>query len=125
MPHHNWRLLVVEDDLDGQEVMATILSHQQVAFDVAGNAAEAERLLFSSPTSYDGIIIDLALPDKDGWELLRDIQANSATYELPCIAVTAFHNSKMREDALNAGFRAYFPKPLDATAFGRALQTLL
>jgi CheY-like chemotaxis protein len=125
MPNRNWRLLVVEDDVDGQEVMSTILSHQQILFDVAGDASEAERLLFSSPSSYNAIIIDLALPGKDGWELLRDIQGNNGTYSTPCIAVTAYHNSKMREDALNAGFVAYFSKPIDATAFGRALQTLL
>ena len=125
MPQNNVRLLVVEDDLDGQVVMAPILQHQHVQFDIAGIATEAERLLFASPSSYDGMIIDLALPDKNGWELLRGIRENNATVSIPCIAVTAYHNSKMREDTLNAGFDAYFSKPLDATAFGRALQSLL
>lgn len=125
MSHRNWRILVVEDDADGQEVMATILSHQNLAFDLASNATEAEHFLFGTPTGYTAVIVDLALPDKDGWELLRNIQSNNATYNLPCIAVTAYHNSKMREDALNAGFVAYFSKPLDATGFGRALQSIL
>lgn len=120
-----WHMLVVEDDADGQEVMATILSHLQISYDVAGNASQAENFLYRSGTHYHGAIIDLALPDKDGWQVLSDILDNDNTSSLPCIAVTAYHTSKLREDALKAGFVAYFPKPVDATAFGRALENIL
>lgn len=119
----NKRLLVVEDDPDGQEVVHTILAQIHVISDRAMTVAEAEALLFNG-NHYDGVIVDLALPDKDGWQLLREIQANPATASLPCVAVTAHHNSKLREEAIAAGFVAYFPKPLDATSFGRALEAV-
>lgn len=122
---NNLRILVVEDDLDGQALMATLLGQFNIPVDVAGNVAEAEHFLFESSAQYHAVIVDLALPDKDGWQLLAEIQADSRTADLPCIAVTAFHNSKLREDAIIAGFKAYFPKPIDATSFLRELESIL
>ena len=125
MSHKNWRILVVEDDPDGQQVMATILQHLNILIDVANDAAEAEQLLFHSDTVYNAAIIDLALPGKDGWELLSEILNRPETANLPCIAVTAYHNSKLREDALVAGFKAYFAKPIDASKLAGELEAVL
>jgi CheY-like chemotaxis protein len=125
MTNDKWRILVIEDDPDGQEVMGTILAHIDLPADVAGNAQEAERLLFETDTKYNAVVIDLALPDKDGWEILAAIQNHPDTFQLPCIAVTAFHTSKLRQEALSAGFANYFPKPIDTTAFLQALGRLI
>lgn len=120
----DWHVLVVEDDPDGQEVVSTILEHLNIRTTVAGNAEDAERLLFGG-VSFNAIVVDLALPGKDGWELLRDILANPQTANIPCVAVTAFHTSKLREEAIHAGFSAYFAKPIDSTAFARRLESLM
>jgi CheY-like chemotaxis protein len=125
MTSHKWHVLIVEDDEDGQEVVATLLRHLNISLDIAANAAEAERFLFQSNNSYNAAIIDLALPDKDGWQILSEILANPSTANIPCIAVTAFHTSKLREDAIMAGFNAYFPKPIDGTGFMRQLEVIL
>ena len=121
----NWHVLVVEDDADGQEMMATLLGHLGISLDIAADAAEAEQFLFQSDKTYSAAIIDLALPDKDGWQILSGVLADSRTADLPCIAVTAYHTSKLREDAVMAGFKSYFPKPLDGTTFMRELQSML
>lgn len=125
MGQESYRILVVEDDPDGQEVLATILEHLNISMDAAGDGAQAEQLLFQSGIRYDAVILDLALPDKDGWEILSEIQATPPTANLPCIAITAYHTSKLREDAFKAGFVAYFPKPLDSTAFAQDLLQVL
>ncbi len=125
MSRNDWRILVVEDDPDGQVVVATMLERLNIPIDVANNAAEAEELLFHSGHGYSAIILDLALPDKDGWEILEQIQANPQTANIPCVAVTAYHNSKLRKEALTAGFTAYFPKPIDGTIFARELEAIL
>jgi two-component system cell cycle response regulator DivK len=119
------RILVVEDDPDGQEMIATMLRHLQYDVDTANDAEEAAQILFASDSLYNAIIIDLALPGKDGWELLAEIIDNPNTNGIPCIAVTAHHMSKLREDTIRAGFVAYFPKPIDATALGRQLDSLI
>jgi CheY-like chemotaxis protein len=119
------RLLVVEDDPDGQAVVAHILSYMNIPIDVAGDAETAAFYLFQKHIQYGLAIIDLALPGKDGFALLNDIISHPETSELPCVAVTAYHTSKLREQAIAAGFRAYFAKPIDATSFGREVTSLL
>lgn len=121
----NRRVLVVEDDPDGREMVTTILQHMKFEVETADDGEQASALLFNEAVSYRAVIIDLALPGKDGWELLGEILNNPSTESLPCIAVTAFHSSKLREEALRAGFTAYFPKPIDSTQLGRELDRLL
>lgn len=119
------RILVVEDDPDGQEMVTTMLRHMKFVVDTADDGEEASNILFGPGAGYNAIVIDLALPGKDGWELLSEILDNPRTSSVPCIAVTAFHNSKLREEALRAGFTAYFPKPVDGTQLGREIERLI
>lgn len=118
-------ILIVEDDPDGQALVSHVISHLNIPHDVAGDAEIAAKKLFESGQSYQAVIIDLALPGKDGWELLADIRNNDLTYGLKCVAVTAFHTSKIRDEALRSGFDAYFAKPLDANHFAQELESLL
>ncbi len=118
-------ILVVEDDPDGREMITTVLQHMNFIVDTADDGESASEILFGSNLSYDAIVIDLALPGKDGWELLDEVLSNQHTAQVPCIAVTAFHNSKLREEALRAGFTAYFPKPVDGTQLGRELDRII
>lgn len=118
-------ILVVEDDPDGMETVTTLLHHMNYSVDMAGDGEVASEYLFNPQNRYDAVLIDLALPGKDGWELLNEILSNEATYRVPCIAVTAYHTSKLREDALRAGFTAYFPKPIDGTQLSRELERLI
>ena len=125
MAGSKWHILVVEDDTDGQEVMATLLRHLNISLDIAADAAEAEHFLFESGKTYNAAILDLALPDKDGWQILAQILADVRTKDLPCVAVTAYHTSKLREEAILAGFKSYFPKPIDSMGFLRELEGIL
>lgn len=122
---NNWHILIVEDDPDGREMVATMLEHMNFPVALANDAEQAESMLFQGDNGYEAVVIDLALPGKDGWELLKEIQQNPRTTELPCVAVTAYHTSKLREEAIRAGFAAYFPKPIDGMVLGRELEKLL
>jgi CheY-like chemotaxis protein len=119
------RILAVEDDPDGQVVVAHILNYLGIPVDVAGDAEQAAELLFHSGTIYRAAILDLALPGKDGWKLLAEIKENPATRALPCIAITAYHTPRLRSEALRAGFSGYFAKPIDAVLFVQQLKTVL
>ena len=116
----NWHVLVVEDDPDGQEVVSRILRHHKITADVAATAEEAIGLLNSN--QYNLAIIDLALPEADGWELMQSIKSMPDIAEMPCVAVTGFHSADLAVKAIKQGFAAYFPKPLDATSFVRELE---
>jgi CheY-like chemotaxis protein len=120
-----WRILIVEDDPDGQEMVATMLDYMNFPVEVVDNAEAAMELIAQGHVEYRAIIIDLALPGMDGWELLAHLQEDTYSAHIPCIAVTAFHTFKLREDAIRAGFSAYLPKPLDGMALGRELERLM
>jgi CheY-like chemotaxis protein len=119
----NWHILIVEDEQDGQEVVQGILGYFHISTDVAENAENAIGLL--NKTSYTAAVIDLGLPGIDGLELVRFIREQATLSKLPCIAITAYHTSKLKQESLEAGFDAYFSKPLDDTGFMRELDRIV
>jgi CheY-like chemotaxis protein len=116
-------ILVVEDEPDGQELVARLLSQANLRVEVAGTAEDAWAMLCQQ--QYAGAIIDLALPGQDGFQLVGAIRQEAAFHQLPCIAVTAFHTSELRQQALQQGFDAYLPKPLNRTLFLSAVEEML
>ncbi len=119
----DWKLLVIEDDPDGRELVGRMLGYYHIPFEVATNAEEAwDRL---SADHYTAAIVDLALPGADGWTLLNAIRNNPTTADMPCVAITAFHSAEVAFKALEAGFQAYFPKPLETNSFVRNLEQIL
>ena len=116
---NDWNILVVEDEPDGQAVVSGILRNFNIATEAVGSAEEALHRL--AEQSYTGVVIDLALPGMDGMDLLEAIRNNPDISTLPCVAITAFHSSKVKKQALEAGFDAYLSKPLDRTMFVEAL----
>jgi two-component system cell cycle response regulator DivK len=123
MEAYNWRVMVVEDEFDSVQVVSRVLQHHGVEVHVARNGYEALKLLGEIlPTL---ILMDLALPEMDGWETLARIRANPQTAQIPVVAITAYHSVNVAEDALHAGFDAYFPKPLDTTSLMQRLADVL
>ncbi len=118
-------ILIVEDDPDGQALVSHVVEHLNISYDVVDNAERALELLQNSGKDYFAAIIDLALPGKDGWELVSEIRNSSFSNDILCVAITAFHTSKTRADALNSGFNAYFSKPLNAERFAQELGAIL
>jgi len=120
---NNWNILVVEDDPDGREVVNRILKHHRIAHDTARDAEEAWELL--QENDYTCAIIDLHLPGQDGWSLFQQMQTIDHLRNIECVAVTAFHSAEIAYKAVEDGFTAYFPKPLEATSFVRELESVL
>jgi CheY-like chemotaxis protein len=122
-PMNDWHVLIVEDEIDGQEVVEAILSYYNISADAVGTAEDALHLL--GENRYTAAIIDLGLPVMDGIELITNMRENPAYASLPCVAITAFHSSQLKQEALGAGFDAYFAKPLDDTSFVRELDRII
>lgn len=116
-------MLVVEDDPFSRDVASTILEYHDIAVEAVTSAEEAVFLL--GDNKYDALIIDLSLPQMDGWGLLRWIKTNPQTATLPCFAVTAYFSSKVAQEAIASGFTAFFPKPLHPETFAQDLQKYL
>jgi CheY-like chemotaxis protein len=119
----DWNILVVEDEPDGQIVVARLLRYFNVSTDAVGTAEDAISAL--SEKNYTAAVIDLALPGMDGLQLIQNIRQNPDTSNLPCIAITAYHTSSVRQQAIDAGFDTYFSKPLDDTSFFREVSRVI
>jgi CheY-like chemotaxis protein len=116
---HTWRVLVVDDEYDSIQMVSKILRHHGAEVRVAHDGHECIEMLQNfEPTL---VIMDLALPEMDGWETLSHIRADKQTAHLPVVAITAYHSVNVAEDAATAGFNGYFPKPLDTNALVRKL----
>ncbi len=119
-----YNLLVVEDDLDGAEVIEWMLKSKRAKTTMVTTGEEALEQLNSQPDSFSAVLIDLALPQMDGFQLLAQVR-EQAGINLPAIAMTAFHTPELRERALEAGFDAYVPKPLDQKVLFSTIEHLL
>jgi len=108
-------VLVIEDDPDGQELIARMLFRANIPVELTSTAEDALQIL--SLDEHVMAVIDLALPGMDGFQLLQEIRGNDATKDLHCIAVTAFHTPTLRQRVMETGFNSYFAKPIDDRRF--------
>ena len=70
----------------------------------------------------DVVVMDIQLPDFDGWEALRRLRADPSTADLVVLAVTAFAISGDKERFLAGGFDGYVAKPLDVATFSNLVR---
>ena len=73
----------------------------------------------------DLVLLDLGLPDFDGWEALRRIRATPETTALRVIAFTAHAMVGDKEKAIAAGFDGYMSKPIDVGTFAQTVGSFL
>jgi PAS domain S-box-containing protein len=117
------RVLLVEDETDTRDLLATALARYGAAVTATASAAEALRLLDDRPP--DVLVTDIAMPGMDGYELIRRVRAaGSPGRDLPAVALTAYARPEDRERALAAGFQAHLPKPVDPAGLARAVAAL-
>lgn len=116
-------ILVVEDEPDGQELVTRMLAQTTLKVEIADDAEQAWPMLMAN--NYAAVVLDLALPGIDGFQLLRAMRKEPALAHVPCVAITAFHSPELKQQALQEGFDAYFQKPLDRNRFVETLETVL
>ncbi len=104
-------LLLVEDNTVNQQVAREILEGMGLEVEIAGNGREA--LDAVQGREYDLVLMDIQMPEMDGYEATRRIRAESRLQQLPVIAMTAHAMSGERERCLEAGMNEHVPKPID------------
>nr|MBA3503241.1 response regulator [Deltaproteobacteria bacterium] len=109
----NVKALVIDDEADARELLRSVLS--EVGADVVTAACVDEGLAQAKAIKPDVIISDIGMPDRDGYELIREIRALPAGDggKCPAIALTAFARSEDRTRALIAGYQVHLSKPIE------------
>jgi len=107
------RVVVVDDDGDARDLLATVLVQRSAQVFVAESAAEALELVQRELP--DALISDIAMPEEDGYMLIRRVRAlpEERGGKTTSIAVTAYAGRADHKRALDAGFDAHFSKPID------------
>ena len=122
------KLLVVEDNELNLEIASTLLKEAGFAVDTAENGKVAvEKVEAASADRYDLILMDIQMPEMDGYEATRRIRALPDTKKaaLPIVAMTANAFEDDRKNALRAGMTGHSAKPLDIQKLFQVLSELL
>ena len=119
-------VLIVDDNVDGREMLQTALRDYGAIVHVAASTGEAMDLL-DGQLSPDVLISDIGMPDADGYEFIRRVRTapSAATRLLPAIAVTAYANPEDRIRATVAGYQAHLAKPVDAALVAASIASLV
>ncbi|MCL4867601.1 MAG: response regulator [Anaerolineae bacterium] len=105
------KILVVEDNPMIQEILVERLQMRQFAIVTANNGQEGVEA--AQQQSPDLILMDVSLPQIDGWEATRLLRGLEATRHIPIIALTAHALIEDREKSLVAGCNDFETKPID------------
>jgi CheY-like chemotaxis protein len=119
----DWKVLVVEDTDDDLAMVSKILDFHGIRVYVARNGEQCLDML--NDVQPDLVIMDLAMPGMDGWQTLAAIRSDAHFAGLPVVAATAYYRTDMDDEAQNAGFDAYFQKPLNPRSLVQNLSELI
>ena len=114
-PPRRWRALVVDDERDFCFLMKIFLERSDMPIDVETAGSGAEALEHVGAQQPDVILLDVMMPDMDGFEVCRQLRANVRTAFIPILMLTALDDAPNRTRGYLAGTDDYIPKPFDRT----------
>ena len=117
------KILLVEDNEMNRDMLSRRL--QRKGFEVALAVDGREGVEMAAAGDYDLILMDMSLPEIDGWEATRQLRAKPETERTPIIALTAHAMAGDREKALEAGCDEYDTKPIELPRLLSKIQSLL
>ncbi len=117
------KILLVEDNEDNRDMLSRRLARK--GYEVALAVDGAEGVAQAATQKPDLILMDMSLPVLDGWEATRRIKAETATRDIPVIALTAHAMSDDRDRAFAAGCDDYDTKPVELSRLLEKIETLL
>ena len=127
------RLLVVDDQEDAREALATLLARHGAQVSAARSGSEALALLAQSVESAPPhvLVCDIAMPELDGYAVIGQLRALEKEHriplsaQIPAIALTAYAQPKDRVRALRAGFQTHLAKPVEPAELIRVIASLV
>jgi CheY-like chemotaxis protein len=122
-PQSAKRILIADDQPVGRELIRTILeSSGYEVIEAADGQAALEQALCSLP---DLILLDLDMPERDGFSVVMELRVDPRFAKTPVIAVTAMAMKGSRQTGLEAGFTDYLTKPVGIDTLRRLVERLL
>jgi len=117
------RILIVDDNEMNRDVLSRRLVRR--GYDVLLASEGQQGLDLARRDRPDLILLDLGLPEIDGWECARRLKADPATCSIPVVALTAHAMTGDREKAIDAGCDDFDTKPIDFEKLLERMEALL
>jgi adenylate cyclase len=108
---HQGTILIADDDSTNREMLARRLRRLGHGVSIAENGRQAVEMIRTG--SYDLLLLDIIMPEMDGYEVLQYLQANRPVAHLPVIVLSASDDSKKIAQSIKLGAQDYLPKPFD------------
>ena len=116
------RILIVDDEPIGRLALQTLLESEGYDLIQATNGQEAVRLATS--TTPDLILLDVVMPDIDGYSVCQILREDSRTSEIPIYLITSLDDKEARLRGIEAGADDFITKPFDFTEFRARIKTI-
>ena len=117
------KILLVEDNEDNRDMLTRLL--QRRGFEVVSAVDGRQGIAMAGSEAPDTILMDMSLPELDGWEATRRLKSEPSTRSIPVIALTAHAMSGDREKAIAAGCDDFDTKPVDLERLLGKIEALL
>jgi CheY-like chemotaxis protein len=116
-------ILVVDDTKDTRELFVEYL--RLAGFEAEQAESGTEALRKAAALRPAAIVMDLEMPEMDGWEATRRLKADSQTRDIPVVALSAHVMEGARKKATEAGCAGFLPKPCYPSQVSEELQRVL
>ncbi|MRR30774.1 response regulator, partial [bacterium] len=117
------RILFVEDDPQMPDVLRALLRDDNVVIAAAADAEAAQRIV--STEEFDLILLDLGLPDANGFQLLEWLKKTPSTQHIPAIVLTAWNSTADKLRGFELGASDYLTKPFDGNELRARIRAAL
>lgn len=116
------KILIVEDVEMNRDLLVQLLEDDYELAEASDGKEGLEMITSESP---DLVLLDISLPEMDGYEVTRAVRADASIAGVPIIAVTAHAMAGDEEKALEAGCNDYLTKPIDEEELWQKVEKLL
>jgi CheY-like chemotaxis protein len=117
------RVLLVEDNLDNFELVRFLLERSN--YQVLGAHNGQKALEIARQELPDLIVMDLSIPEVDGWTAGRELKADPRTASIPLLALTAHTLPGDRKRTMESGFDGFISKPIDISTFPERIKNAI
>ncbi|BAY89107.1 MULTISPECIES: ATP-binding protein [unclassified Tolypothrix] len=119
------RVLIVDDEEDSREFIATVLQQVQAEVQTAASAPEAMQLI--SQWQPDVIVSDIGMPKEDGYSFIRKVRSLPPEQggNIPAAALTAYARAEDRRRAIQEGYQLHLPKPIEPAELATVVASLV
>jgi two-component system cell cycle response regulator DivK len=117
------RILLVEDNANNRYLARYLLERAGFEIEIATDGRRGLELARAG--RFDMVLLDIQMPEMDGYELAAALRADPATARIPIVGVSSFAMAGDRAKAMQLGFAGYIEKPIDPATFADEIRGFL